>query len=231
MHARACGRAVLPVSRSNALAGQQAARPARASQCRAGTAPARPGPLSGAAVALTFLALQALECSLPNAQMPHARAVLNSPNAQIARSVDAALRRATPAFNADIKQVQARLEDVQFQLRIPQRKPWGAMAKDVREAQGLANVSSKMLSNVPAGKEEDARALVANLLARLDRLQFSIDRKDPDKTSLAALSALQAVSDLELLQVRARSRLSELHVSWRAAHAMAWRGGQQGASQ
>lgn len=53
-----------------------------------------------------------------------AQAVLNSPNAQIARTVDAALRRSTPAFNEQVKDVQDKLENIQFQLRIPQRKPW-----------------------------------------------------------------------------------------------------------
>ena len=35
-----------------------------------------------------------------------AQALLNSPNATIARTVDAALRRAIPAFNSDIRQAQ-----------------------------------------------------------------------------------------------------------------------------
>ncbi len=41
---------------------------------------------------------------------PPAEAVLNSPNARIARSADAALRRSVPGFNADVKDVQAKLE-------------------------------------------------------------------------------------------------------------------------
>lgn len=49
-----------------------------------------------------------------------ASAVLNSPNAQIARSVDAALRRSIPAFNGDVKAVQKELEDIAYLLRIPQ---------------------------------------------------------------------------------------------------------------
>lgn len=71
-----------------------------------------------------------------------AGAVLNSPNAQIARSPDAALRRATPAFNADVKTVQKKLESVQAQMRIPQRKPWGGMANDVQKAQVRMTLSN-----------------------------------------------------------------------------------------
>ena len=39
-----------------------------------------------------------------------AHAVLNSPNAQIARSTDVALRRSTPAFNPDVKAIQVHTE-------------------------------------------------------------------------------------------------------------------------
>jgi hypothetical protein len=41
---------------------------------------------------------------------PPAAAILNSPIAQIPRSVDAALRRSIPAFNSDVRSVQAKLE-------------------------------------------------------------------------------------------------------------------------
>lgn len=92
--------------------------------------------------AYALAAAVAVVVSLSSAICPHAvgpaLAVLNSPNAQIARSPDAALRRATPAFNPDVLAVQRKLEDVQTLLRIPQRKPWGGMAKDVREAQVLS---------------------------------------------------------------------------------------------
>lgn len=37
-----------------------------------------------------------------------------------ARSVDAALRRAIPAFNPEVKKIQRSLEEVQYLLRIPQ---------------------------------------------------------------------------------------------------------------
>jgi hypothetical protein len=56
-----------------------------------------------------------LHCSQPCP--PLAQAILNSPNAQIARTVDAALRRSIPAFNPDVAKVQALLEDIQYLLR------------------------------------------------------------------------------------------------------------------
>ncbi len=51
---------------------------------------------------------------------PPADAVLVSPNAAIARSADAALRRSIPAVNRNVKVIQDRLEEVQYLLRIPQ---------------------------------------------------------------------------------------------------------------
>jgi len=39
-----------------------------------------------------------------------AEALLSSPNAQIARSSDAALRRAIPASNTDVRTIQTKLE-------------------------------------------------------------------------------------------------------------------------
>jgi hypothetical protein len=49
-----------------------------------------------------------------------AAALLSSPSTQIPRSVEAALRRATPAFNEDVEQLQRKMEDIAFLLRIPQ---------------------------------------------------------------------------------------------------------------
>ena len=39
-----------------------------------------------------------------------AEALLQSPNAMIARTVDAALRRSIPASNSDVQQIQTKLE-------------------------------------------------------------------------------------------------------------------------
>ena len=52
-------------------------------------------------------------------------------------SADSALRRSIPAFNKDMREVQAKLEDVAFKLRIPQRKPWAPMADDVKSASSI----------------------------------------------------------------------------------------------
>jgi hypothetical protein len=138
---------------------------------------------------------------MPNVVGSPAHAVLVNPNAQIARSADAALRRATPAFNDDVKALQRKLEDIQFLLRIPQRKPWGGMANDVQAAQGFVNARGKMMRNVPEDAEEEAQKVLEELDRQLERLQFAIDRKDQDKTSLAVAAVLKSVERLEIIQV------------------------------
>ena len=52
--------------------------------------------------------------------------------------------RSIPAFNNDLREVQNRMEDVAFKLRIPQRKPWDAMAKNVARSQALVAQRDKV---------------------------------------------------------------------------------------
>lgn len=60
------------------------------------------------------------------------------------RTVEAALRRSIPAFNADVRGIQTKLENIAYKLRIPQRKPWGAMADDVAAATAVVNQHDKV---------------------------------------------------------------------------------------
>ena len=62
-----------------------------------------------ASAAALHLATCAL-CAVPITAAGPAEAVLQSPNALIARTVDAALRRAIPASNSDVQQIQTKLE-------------------------------------------------------------------------------------------------------------------------
>lgn len=141
-----------------------------------------------------------LACGTSLAPSP-AHAVLNSPNAQIARSTDVALRRATPAFNADVKAVQDSLEDIQFKLRIPQRKPWGGMARNVTASLKTVADEQGMLLSTPAGSQQEGKELIADLTQQLERLQFAVERKDIDRTSTTVANTLKMVNRLEVLQV------------------------------
>lgn len=72
----------------------------------------------------------------------------------------------------------------------------------VQAAQGVTGTTSKMLVSVPTELAIEGAALVQEVNEALDRLQFSIDRKDPDRTGVAVAKALNAVARLEVLQVR-----------------------------
>ena len=94
------------------------------------------------ALASVPLSLAIVAASL--VEPPSASAVLNSPNAQIPRTVDAALRRSIPARNSNVREVQSRMEDVAFKLRIPQRKPWQGMQENVTASQVIAGQQDKV---------------------------------------------------------------------------------------
>lgn len=97
--------------------------------------------------------------------------------------------------------LQDKLENIQYLLRIPQRKPWGSMADNVRVTLGLAQSKSRMMESVPKDSTDDVLALVAELNTRLERVQFSVDRQDADRTSQAVARALATVAEIELIQV------------------------------
>lgn len=127
-------------------------------------------------------------------------AVLKSPNASIPRTVDAALRRSIPAFNANVEALQDTLEQVQFKLRIPQRKPWAAMSADVDTLIQKVADKDKLLDGVLDRDQESAQSLISGISEELQRLQAAIASKDPDRTSIRAANALERVAQLELLQ-------------------------------
>lgn len=95
------------------------------------------------------------------------------------------------------------MEDIAYLLRIPQRKPWGNMAADVDASlAALANNRAALLKGVPADKAADGEALLNSLFEALKRLQLAVQTQQPDAVSVRVATALKAVMDLELLQVR-----------------------------
>ncbi len=76
------------------------------------------------------------------------------------RSADAALRRSIPAFNKDVREVQGKLEDVAFKLRIPQRKPWPAMVDDVRAASSIVAQPDRVSPDVASVFSNPASSIV-----------------------------------------------------------------------
>ena len=148
----------------------------------------------GSKAAIAITAFSVVMTPLPGA------AVLSSPVLQVARTADVALRRSIPAFNEDVLYIQTKLESIQYKLRIPQRKPWGAMSKDALEATQLANEVDKMIAAVPNSQRDAAVELISGVQSELQRLTTAIDLKDPDRTSIRTANALERIASLELLQ-------------------------------
>ncbi|KAH9802799.1 peptidyl-prolyl cis-trans isomerase CYP37 [Citrus sinensis] len=133
-----------------------------------------------------------------------ANAVLYSPDTKVPRTGELALRRAIPA-NANMKAIQASLEDISFLLRIPQRKPYGTMEGNVKKALKIAmDEKDSILASIPADLKEKGSTLYASLIdgkGGLQALLKCIKDQDPDKVSVGLASSLDTVAELELLQV------------------------------
>lgn len=151
-----------------------------------------------AAAVVTLSAVTAPQLLMPQT----AHALLNSPNARIARSAEVALRRSIPAQNAYVRGAQSRLEGIQFKLRIPQRKPWGAIGEDALAATAtMANVE-QVLEGVPgdAASQDAGKAAISDIQEGLRRLNAVIAIQDPSKVSFRVADVLKDVAELELLQ-------------------------------
>ncbi|GMH41914.1 hypothetical protein BSKO_09833 [Bryopsis sp. KO-2023] len=129
-----------------------------------------------------------------------ALALLNAPRALLPRTAEAALRRSIPTFNTDVGQIQSYMEDIQFSLRIPQRKPWATIQKNVKSAEELVADVPRMLIGVPKDKVGDAELLVADIAKGLFRVESAVGARDQEKTGQRVADTLKSVADLELLQ-------------------------------
>lgn len=127
-------------------------------------------------------------------------AVLNSPNARIPRTAEAALRRSIPAFNPEVATIQKKLEDIAFLLRIPQRKPWGNMAADVAVSLKAFENREQLLAGIPAEQQAAGEQLLDAMFAKLKQLELAVKTQQADFVDVRVADALRQVSDLELLQ-------------------------------
>lgn len=130
---------------------------------------------------------------------PSAQAVLSSPKARVPRTAEAALRRSIPAFNRAVSELQELLEDVQYRLRIPQRKPWKDMQSNVMRAQEIAGTKI-VYDGVLEQDMAVARQLISGIQEDLRKLDAAVTLKDADRTSIRVSNALERIADLELLQ-------------------------------
>eukprot|EP00898_Chlorokybus_atmophyticus_P004464 jgi/Chlat1/5018/Chrsp32S08951 len=158
--------------------------------------------LAGRAATLLATAVMLAETCL-GSPLP-AAAVLSSPKAEIPRSVEAALRRAIPAVNRPMKKIQDNAESDMYLLRIPNRKPYGTMARDTAESLKLAKESrDEILGGVPAEKQQQAAAYLDELVGGkngLEAMAAAISAQNADLVAVRLNSVLDLVADIQLLQ-------------------------------
>ena len=128
-----------------------------------------------------------------------AMAALSNPNTRFPRNGVAALRRAVPAINTDAGEIQGRLEEAAYLLRIPQRKPWGTMADDVKSSLNIVrDRRARLLETVPSGESKTAAeatiAEIDQLLTELGDIAGSQNVERFDNGVAMALDATVAAS-------------------------------------
>ena len=96
--------------------------------------------------------------------------------------------------------MQVNLEEIAFSLRIPQRKPWGTMSKNVAEALAIAEDREGILAGVPESSDEQSRILLDSISRTLYKLDLAVGAQDQDQVSLSVAAGLREVAELKLLQ-------------------------------
>ena len=135
---------------------------------------------------------------------PPALAILKgNPNAKIPRSPEAALRRSTPVMNAEMADIQNKLEDVAFLLRIPQRKQWDKMEQKVTECRDKAKSEGEIrgiLKDVPEAARSEATEYIESMDVALGQALRGIAYRDAAYTTKYLNAALANVNSIELAQ-------------------------------
>jgi len=148
------------------------------------------------------LSCLALILSLQVGAVDGANALLKgNPRSDMPRSPEAALRRAVPPVNAQMIDTQSDLEEVAFQLRIPQRKQWDRIEKAVQACRlRLIDEQAKIFADVPGKSRKDVTGFISRLDNALAKMEKGILYKDSSYTATYLNAALDAVSRIELTQ-------------------------------
>mmetsp|Transcript_24835 Transcript_24835/g.41499 ORF Transcript_24835/g.41499 Transcript_24835/m.41499 type:complete len:455 (+) Transcript_24835:121-1485(+) len=157
--------------------------------------------VASTALALALATLELVAPITPWIVIPPAEALLSAPNANIPRSVDAALRRSIPIVNPASKKIQDIIEDTAFLLRIPQRKPYGNMTVNAEKSIAILRANRASLIEIcPQADQAAATELVDTLELQLGKLITAIETRDPDRVSFKIADVLKTLSALELLE-------------------------------
>lgn len=112
----------------------------------------------------------------------------------------ALLRYSLPVDNKPVRKLQTSLEDIATQLRANRR--WGAVKKDIGEAEKIVNRPSELLASVAADKKTEAESAIAELKEGLVSLRQAADAKDKEKTRTLRGNLLSLVGQLQGFMVR-----------------------------
>lgn len=95
------------------------------------------------------------------------------------------------------------MEEIQFALRIPQRKPWGTMTKNIQSALELTADVPGMVRGVPSAKADEAMDLINQINKGLYRYWPFCEDRFLFRTCfiLLAYYLLQEPSGLKLTSV------------------------------
>jgi cyclophilin family peptidyl-prolyl cis-trans isomerase len=143
----------------------------------------------------------ALAATLSAAPTPDALAALSNPNSRLPRNAKAALRRAVPAVHEETREIQRKLEDAAYLMRIPQRKPWATMAKDVDESRKiLLEKKVDVFENIQPNDRAEAEEAYARLDDALERLSRAAATQDFDTFDAKIAQALDSLSVVQIAQ-------------------------------
>lgn len=111
------------------------------------------------------------------------------------------LRNALPIDNPTVRELQASLEDIAYQLRANRR--WNAIASDVSKASMiLSERTDKLLASIPAEKQGQAQSAIAAANEQIVQLRAAIENKDKTQVKLFRNQTLDIVGQLEELMVQ-----------------------------
>ncbi len=134
-----------------------------------------------------FLGISTVNWTPPsNAALPAGNAITEG---------KALLRYALPIDNKPVRRLQGSLEDIATQLRANRR--WGAMSSDLKTASRILDQPNQILASVPAERQPQAEAWIAELKSGVDSLQEAVKVKDKEQILEGRNKLLDIVTLLE----------------------------------
>jgi len=111
----------------------------------------------------------------------------------------AILRYALPLDNEAVRRLQGYIEDISNYLRA---KRWPPINKDVKSASRVLSLKSeKIIADVPADRQAEARSLLQEISAKVEDLKAVVEAKDKEAVWTARREVLDRITDLEELMV------------------------------